>query len=139
LESKKTVDISSSIDKNTLLKIGGKLKKMEKKQSFNILVGKKVRLLRQRDGMSQVDLAKLLGYTSTGTISQVERGLRGMDVDKIIQTAKIFGISPEFLLSDKEYDEQSLKMIVNFQKIIENPQSTKFKRLQETLRDLTKD
>lgn len=61
-----------------------------------------------------------------------------MDRDKIIETAKLFGISPEFLLSDKQYDDRTLQMIVDFQKIIEKPQSVGFKQLKETLSSLAK-
>lgn len=42
------------------------------------IFGKKIKQLRRIRGTTQVELAKELGFTSTGTISQVKNGIRGL-------------------------------------------------------------
>ena len=66
---------------------------------FRKMLGKKIKALRIGKGITQVELAKALGFTSTGAISQVESGLRGMTFESILNTAKLLGVHPVFLLT----------------------------------------
>lgn len=55
-----------------------------------------IRNARLRKGIGQAELGALLGYTPNGQfVSNIERGLARVPVDKIVATARILGISPE--------------------------------------------
>ena len=82
---------------------------MEKE--FKKILGKKIRTLRELTETTQMDLAAAIGMTSTGAISQVEAGSKGMTVEKIKKTAVFFGVHPATLFSDVEMDASDLKMM----------------------------
>lgn len=91
---------------------------------FKKLIGHRIRFLRDKAGISQMELAYQVGYESTGAISQIERGLRGMDKEKLFRCADVLGVHPAVLMSPKKFTEEQLTIIVNLLKVIENnPQS----------------
>lgn len=92
-------------------------------KDLRTIIGKRIRTLRLRMGMSQEELGALLGYRSSGMISQVENGLKGMDREKINRAAKIFGVPVFVMLSDKEHSDADLEMIQNLYTIMNNPNS----------------
>lgn len=60
-------------------------------------VGRRVRTLRKERGISQVELAELLGTYQT-VISAIERGVRGLTLQQIVKLAGALGASPNDLL-----------------------------------------
>ena len=84
----------------------------------DIEVGKKLRTIRNKAGLSQRDLAKIelekngfsqenLKSTSAlssgkSTISQIERGVRGLTVDRAIVYAEIFNVSLDYFFRETE-------------------------------------
>ena len=52
-------------------------------------VANNIRLARQSIGMSQIKLAKLIGYSSATAISLMETNSRGIDIDKLWLISKI--------------------------------------------------
>jgi transcriptional regulator with XRE-family HTH domain len=86
---------------------------------YRKIVGNKIRLLREIRGLSQMDLAYGLGYNSTGAISQIESGARGMGKLKTLEAAGILGIHPAILMSGIEFDKEQLKMFSDLTTIIE--------------------
>ena len=62
-------------------------------------VGQRVRELRQRQGLTQVKLAKSLG-TSQAALSQVEHGRRGLTVQQVVKLARALGATPNEILGD---------------------------------------
>jgi transcriptional regulator with XRE-family HTH domain len=62
-----------------------------------ILFGKKVREIRLKRGMSQGDLAKILGV-HRAYVSGIERGVRNPSLVTIEKFAKAFGIKSSELL-----------------------------------------
>ncbi|MBI9082675.1 MAG: helix-turn-helix transcriptional regulator [Desulfobacterales bacterium] len=88
---------------------------------FQVVLGRKIKSLRTIHGFSQVKLAKLLGYESTGTISQIETGQRGMDHDKICLAAKIFNVDEAELFSTQEYRPEELTMLIRFRQMLAVP------------------
>src|SRR5712691_1660459 len=54
----------------------------------------RIRLLRRRAGLSQRDLAALLGYRSHSQISRYENGRRVPSVDELLQIQVVFGVVP---------------------------------------------
>jgi transcriptional regulator with XRE-family HTH domain len=78
---------------------------------FRRALGQKIRVLRERRKMTQMDLAKELGFTSTGTISQVENGLKGLSVDSIMKAAKVLGVHPIVLISPSPFSKADIRII----------------------------
>lgn len=81
------------------------------------IIGKKIRLLRKMKKITQVRLGRALGYTSTGTISQIENGVRGLQLASIMKVAHIFGVHPAVLISPIDIKDQSDFILLS--KIIE--------------------
>lgn len=61
-------------------------------------IGQRVRALRKEQGMTQVELAEALGTHQT-SLSQIERGIRGVGVQHVIKLAKALKVSPDKLLA----------------------------------------
>lgn len=80
------------------------------KNTYRKTLGKKVRLLREQSGVTQVDLASALGFKSTGTISLVENGINGLKMTSIIKLAKYFGVHPAVLISSIDMEKEDLKI-----------------------------
>lgn len=66
------------------------------------IIGKKIRILRKAKKYTQNGLGEALGYTSTGTISQIENGARGLPLPSMMKLAKFLGVHPAVLLSPVE-------------------------------------
>ncbi len=63
--------------------------------------GEKLRILRQRRGMTLNELAELTGYATHSPLSQFETGKRKPTLDFVYKVAEVFGISFDLLLNDK--------------------------------------
>lgn len=64
-------------------------------------LAKKIKTIREKIGFSQEDLAKKLGVSRVA-ISQIENGKRKLKAEEILKLSKIFNISTDALLEDKE-------------------------------------
>jgi transcriptional regulator with XRE-family HTH domain len=58
----------------------------------NIKIGKIIRASRKAEAISQLTLANKLGYTSAQFVSQFERGIAGVPVEKLGIISKILKI-----------------------------------------------
>lgn len=66
-------------------------------------LGRNVKYLRERQGMTQQTLAELLDFVSQGYVSQIEAGQANLKWETIIKIASIFNVSRQALLfSDME-------------------------------------
>ena len=65
-------------------------------------IGNRIRLMREKKGMTQEQLALKVGYDSRSTICCIETGSRGVPIDKIIEIAKCLDCTPEYLTFGKE-------------------------------------
>jgi transcriptional regulator with XRE-family HTH domain len=81
--------------------------------------GKRVRYLRELTNTTQEDLRKAMGYTSTGTISQIENGSKGMKLESIAKAATFFSIHPAILMSSVSMPKSDLKIIVEMMDLIQ--------------------
>ena len=63
------------------------------------MVGKRIKELRTKLGMSQEELADVCGLHRT-YIGSVERGERNLSLQNIIRIARALGITPSILLKD---------------------------------------
>lgn len=69
-------------------------------------IGKRVRELRERQGLTQTKLAKTLG-TSQAALSQVEHGSRGLTVQQVVKLARVLGATPNEILGDGKRERPS--------------------------------
>lgn len=67
-------------------------------------LGKKIRLLRHQKGWSQEDVAKRLDI-SIPAFSKIETGITDVNLSRLNQISKLFGLSLVQLLSSSEGDE----------------------------------
>lgn len=58
---------------------------VEGKTLFHKKLGERLKMFREAKRISQIELAQACGYNSTGTISQIEMGISGMDIDRYCQ------------------------------------------------------
>lgn len=60
-------------------------------------IGERLRTLRQQRRITQVELARMLG-THQASVSQVERGIRGLTLQQAVKLARALRVSPDKLL-----------------------------------------
>ena len=73
-------------------------------------LGKKIRLLRHQKGWSQDDVAKRLDI-SIPAFSKIETGITDVNLSRLNQISKLFGLSLVQLLSTSEMDEDDKERI----------------------------
>ena len=64
--------------------------------------GEKLRILRERDGLSLRKLAALLGHTSHSLITDVEKGIKKPSAELVVKLADIFHVTTDQLLRDDQ-------------------------------------
>ena len=65
-------------------------------------MNKRLKLLRLESGLSQKEVAKNIGIT-TSAYSNYEQGIREPSVDIIVALCKFFDVSADYLLGLKEF------------------------------------
>lgn len=65
-------------------------------------------MLREQRGMSQQELAELIGYKTASAINKIELGLRDINQSKIVAFANALGTTPSFLMGWEENDKEKL-------------------------------
>ena len=68
--------------------------------------GQIIKQLREQKGMTQEKLAELMGYSHKSSINKIELGKADLPQSKLVEFAKIFGVSPCDLLGYEPDDEQ---------------------------------
>jgi len=72
------------------------------RRSSGVLLKEKIRMLRQRRGMTQTQLAEASGVNSS-TISRIENGLVSqVTVDTLLRVARALEVPVDYLLSDRD-------------------------------------
>ena len=73
-------------------------------------VGKRIKIVRQRNGLTQEQLAEQIGL-SPKYISGIERGVENPTMDILIRVAKMLGVEPYdlFLFGESEESEKALR------------------------------
>jgi transcriptional regulator with XRE-family HTH domain len=100
---------------------------------FKSLLGRKIKMLRLEKGLRQEDLGRLLGYDSLTMISLIESGKKGMGMDKISKAAEVFGVNEAFLLSTKQLNNEQIQMIIDLNRVVDNPESDAYKMVRNML------
>jgi DNA-binding XRE family transcriptional regulator len=69
-------------------------------ESMPVLLGAKLRYLRQQRQMTQEELARQLGLRRQGHVSNLEMGRKTPSLDLLVQIADLFGVTTDYLLHD---------------------------------------
>lgn len=67
-------------------------------------IGKRIKKERERRGLSQAELGRLVGYSSRSTINKIEKGERDIPRDKVAKFAQVLGVNPAYLAGFTEAD-----------------------------------
>ena len=59
--------------------------------------GKRLKALRKQAGKTQEQVAETVGL-EPGTISRIERGVKGMSIDSLLMFSEIYGVSTDYIL-----------------------------------------
>lgn len=72
-------------------------------------IGKNIRKLREKNGLSQEELANRMGYKSKTTINKIEMGVNDIPQNKIERFAQALNTTPAVLLGwvEEEVSEES--------------------------------
>ena len=61
-------------------------------------VGNRIFVMRKQLGLTQEELAKMMGYKSKSTINKIEMGINDIPQSKIVLFAKVLGTTPAYLM-----------------------------------------
>lgn len=95
------------------------------------MIGKIIKQLRKERDITQADLAKAVGVT-TSSIGMYETGVRNPSYDVIVKLAKYFNVSTDFLLGNTVNDIEELPDF-------EEEDTSELKILFDKIRDLSED
>lgn len=108
-------------------------------------IGKRIKKERERLGLSQAELGRLVGYSSKSTINKIEKGERDIPRVKVAKFAQVLDVNPAYLAGfteadipdglNKEYyidfildsDNPELKALVEMERTSSNDLCTKIK------------
>jgi transcriptional regulator with XRE-family HTH domain len=62
------------------------------------IFSERIKMLRISHNLSQVELAKAVGFSYSSAIGDIERGRRTTPIDKIVAIADYFGVSIDYLV-----------------------------------------
>lgn len=68
-------------------------------------LGQRAREIRINKGITQVFVAKKLGYQTPSTVNDFEKGRRGLSADKIPCLADALGVSVSELYGEKNFNQ----------------------------------
>ena len=74
------------------------------------MLGARSAVLRRSAGMSQTDMAKQLGI-STSAVGMYEQGRREPSVDMLIRIAQLFDVTTDFLLTGQSRTDSEKSMV----------------------------
>ena len=103
------------------------------KSDYKKDMGKRLRIYREQAKLTQEKMANILNV-SIKHYSEVERGLIGLSVEKLIFLSNFFGISLDYLLKGKDNQEILPFILVN---LYQNCPEEKRERLLELLINFT--
>jgi len=108
------------------------------KKGYLLVVGAKMKKLRRICGLDQVEVMRAMGYSSTSSVSQIEKGIKGMAFKRLESAAELFGVPAVVIASEKDYTLENLEMIKGLYTIIDRQQSGDTPQNYHALKDLIK-
>ncbi len=80
-------------------------------------LGEKIRQKRKELGLTQEELANMVGYTSKSTITKIENNKIDVSMDKIELIANALNVSPQFFTNWNSNNEYSVEILSDEQKV----------------------
>lgn len=69
---------------------------------------------RLKKGLTQEELAQMVGYNTRGAISRIEKGEIDLSQSKILDFARALNVSPEYLMGfDDDTAQQDILYLIN--------------------------
>lgn len=97
--------------------------------------GEKLIKLRTEKGISQHELAMMLGYGSRSTINKIEAGERGIPLEMIKRLIKVFDLSPYYFFEEEASEKANWEEIITKMKSLSSENLQKVVSLIEELTD----
>lgn len=82
----------------------GKVTKINKSKQ-DIIIGQRVKNARNKKGITQKELAKLLHIKNSQEITMLENGKRSINITKLINIANILDVSTDYLLALTDFEK----------------------------------
>ncbi len=84
-------------------------------------IGNRIAILRKKKKMTQAQLAEYLSI-SNKHCSEVERGIAGLSLDRLIRIADLFHVSLDYLIRGYSFDDQARRNLipVSLQAVLES-------------------
>jgi transcriptional regulator with XRE-family HTH domain len=89
-----------------------------------IIIGKRIKRLREDADLTQVELARLIGLRSSGIISQVENGERGLKGENLSRAAAVFGVEEFVLTIDLDTPDEYVSIVTDLMRLIKKKNKT---------------
>lgn len=70
------------------------------KSSLGTTIGNNIKSLREKNKLTQEDLAKILGYKANSALSSIESGKKLPSPERILEIANYFNVSIDFLFQN---------------------------------------
>lgn len=105
-------------------------------------IGERLRTLRVAKGMSQAQLAKLCGWSTSSRVANYEIGSRNIGADDAIALAKFLDASPSFILfgdtenSGQQLPEKQKRLLTLFEQLPESEQDRMIDLFEMRLKEL---
>lgn len=110
--------------------------KLERRSVYHPYLAERVIYLRGRAGLTQVDLEVAAGYKeNSGTISRIEQGILGINLNKVDIMSEVLKVEPETLAYPSPLDEKELEFIDKLNRVFKNKDRAKNLHAIETLID----
>lgn len=74
-------------------------------------IGERIKKLRIKAGLTQQQLAVMVGGTSASAIGMYEQGRRSPDMERIVKLGEIFSVSTDYLLGVDEHNVDASSII----------------------------
>jgi transcriptional regulator with XRE-family HTH domain len=95
------------------------------REGYKQVLGRKMKFLRKFYNLTQEGVREGLGYESSGTVSQIERGEIGMSLENIYKAADLFHVHPAILVSPDDMTEEEIEMHINLMIVQKSPKAQK--------------
>jgi len=90
-------------------------------KQLNEVLGRRLRYLREYRKVTQEDLGKYLGYTSSGTISRVEAGEIWMSKERVVRAAENLDVHPYILQTADDIPQEKMIFISEIIRVVLDP------------------
>lgn len=90
---------------------------MENQENYKYIeIGKRIKDIREKEGITQADLGQQLGYKSPTFLSLIEDGKRKVRIDDLEKIAKIFHRDLNYFISGEAVTGTTIKMALRSDK-----------------------